>query len=256
MGAEGQIDHGQNKGKGGESNTGLGGGVMQSRLWIWVLVVGTVLAALCVPIDAWVDRVAHSRVVGGDLRRELHAIQQFGQLTSIVLVCLLMWRLDPGRAKRLIEYGKALALTGIATFGLKVLVGRARPKFADSQLFLGPWRTHDITKKIEGGSQVVNVPTYSWQVWAHDVAQLWSMPSSHTAFAVCMAVFVGRVYPQIRWMVWILAGIVAACRVLFDAHWLSDVVLGATVGAVCTMIVVRPGRVDLARSREVADARS
>jgi membrane-associated phospholipid phosphatase len=61
------------------------------------------------------------------------------------------------------------------------------------------------------------------------------MPSSHTAYACVMAVFLGRLYPRLRWVVWSLAAVVGLARVVTNAHYVTDVVVGGAIG----LIVIR-----------------
>lgn len=194
--------------------------------WGWFLIAGIVAVFVLHRFDPAVDALLSGQKLGGDVRRELMAIQQYGQLSCNVLVCLLILLLDKRNAARLLDYGVALGLMAIATFGAKMLIGRPRPQFGDVETFLGPFGMYPIV--TESGQKLL---VHAWDLGAPSHAQLWSMPSSHTAFAVGMSVMLASVYPAIRWVVVVLAGLVMLCRLLFDAHWLTDVVAGAAIAA-------------------------
>lgn len=61
-----------------------------------------------------------------------------------------------------------------------------------------------------------------------------SFPSQHTAQAFCAARFLdkefGKNYPWVRWLGYSMAIGTGALRVMNDAHWVSDVLVGACVG--------------------------
>ncbi len=195
-----------------------------------MLPLGAVLAALAFPLDGAVADLARSVRLGGDLRREMEALQQFGQGSAIVLVCLLVVTLDPGRRGRLLSYVAALLLTILVVQPMKMLVGRPRPKFEDPGFVLGPFGSYPVDGAMHR----------SLEIGGGASSDLWSMPSSHTAYAVVMAVFLGRMYPRAWWVFAALAAIVGVSRVLFVAHYPSDVFMGAAIGLGVSMAVIGP----------------
>ncbi len=88
---------------------------------------------------------------------------------------------------------------------LKIIIGRARPMFADPTLF--------------------NMFSNS--------SEFHSMPSGHTAVAFATLVMLGMLFPKIKWATWTLAIMVGASRIYIGAHWVSDVIVGAFVGMLC-----------------------
>jgi len=106
----------------------------------------------------------------------------------------------------------AIAVPGLFTTLVKRVIGRARPfvgEHADPFLYL-PW------------------------VWRADHA---SLPSGHAATAFAAAVAVGLLWPALRLPMLAYAVVIAVSRVVLDAHYLSDVTVGAMVGVIGAVLV-------------------
>lgn len=190
--------------------------------WAPALLVGLFLTLLLLPFDGALSRlVAHIRL-GGDIRRELEALQQYGQGLSSLLIAAVIWAQDPPRRRKLANWAAALILAFAAVFLLKTMLGRPRPKYDDPWFFLGPFGAYPVT-----GAGV----RHAWELWGGISSDLWSMPSSHTAYAVVMAVFISATYPRLRPLVFLVAALVGVGRILTRAHYPSDVAAGWTIGA-------------------------
>lgn len=237
------------------------------RHWMRAMLLGVLAVMLLWPIDGWLFGIMASMQdrLPGDIRRELHAIQQFGQGGAIILTLLLILCLDPRGSRRLLDWAVALAMTAAVVYPMKMLLGRPRPGLgaelltvsvtgamepsgstADASVaatqerfavlytpdtFLGPFGQHPF-----------DLPTgtrHAWEFWADISADLWSMPSAHTAYAVVMAVFLGAGYPRIAWLMWLLAILVGLARVIFGAHYPTDVAAGAAIGAAAALAATR-----------------
>lgn len=186
------------------------------------------------PLDA---RVAHAanhleHTLAGDIRREWFAWQQFGQGLALAVCAAIIWTLDPPRRRRLLDLGLAAGLTQLACQAGKVLVGRPRPRsyFDDPHTFLGPMGQYPVPAGAPGEWKLASAMDAG--------ADLWSMPSSHTAMAVVLATFLAALYPRLTWLMLALAALVGAGRVVFDAHWPTDVVIGAALGLLIGRVVV------------------
>lgn len=58
-----------------------------------------------------------------------------------------------------------------------------------------------------------------------------SFPSDHTAVAFAIALPLAAAYPR-AWPVWIAGVLIGVGRVALGAHWPSDVIVGAVLGAI------------------------
>ncbi len=193
----------------------------------WAIAGGLVLAGAGVfPLDPVIYDAVRGvgMTLGGDVVRELEALQQFGGVSSVVIVALVVWLGDPMRRARLLDLLAAFVCTGLVVQALKMIIGRPRPKFDDPGIVLWPFGRYPMPEADPPGVY------HAWEIWEDISSDLWSMPSSHTSAAVVLAVFIGVVYPRLRPLAIALAAIVAVARVLLGAHYPSDVLVGAGVG--------------------------
>lgn len=202
------------------------------RDWALPLLLGIAAFIVLLPFDGLIARAAVRINIGGDVRRELEALQQFGQGSSIIIVTAIVWLMDPPRRKRLADWFLALILVGIAVKAAKLLIGRPRPKFDDPWVFLGPYGQYPV----DG----VGI-RHAWEIGSGILSDLWSLPSSHTAYAVVMAAFVAILYPRLRILIFTLAAVVGFSRVLFRAHYPTDVVAGALLGWLIAYPIIARG---------------
>lgn len=206
------------------------------RFWRWPLLGGAVAVALLWPVDGDVAAWARQLRLGGDLRRELEALQQFGGLGSILLAALLIWTLSPQLRHRLADLAAAAVATSLATFLCKMLIGRPRPRLHemyDAGVVLAPTGVHPFPPPVG--------PRHAWEFWQPIGSDLWSFPSSHTSAAAALGVFLAVLYPRATWVWVLLIGIVATARVLLGAHYPSDVAAGAALGVLVSVPIVTRG---------------
>ncbi len=133
-------------------------------------------------------------------------------------------------SRRVADFGlhafAALALSNFVTGSIKVVAGRSRPLVL---LPDGTWarQGHDEWDFFGG--------------WGSDGAQT-SYASGHASNAFSVAtVFAEELGGAAGWIAYPLAAGVAWSRVNDEAHWGSDVVMGALVGIVSGHLVVRHG---------------
>jgi lipid A 4'-phosphatase len=128
---------------------------------------------------------------------------------------------DPALSRRLaLNAYRALfvflvvAVSGLLADLLKVVFGRARPKL----LFAGD---------VYGFS------------WGATQADHWSLPSGHATTAAALATAFSLLWPRGITAYWLAALLVMASRIVIDAHYLSDVIAGAALGAIVAWTIWR-----------------
>jgi len=185
------------------------------------------LVLLFFPFDGVIARSFIHLQLGPDFRVELQTVQQYGQLSAILMGMTIIWLTDPRRRRRLLDWLAAIAISSFACVFLKICLGRPRPKFDDPTAFVGLWNAYPFPTKT--GALAFR---YSWDLTQRHPWELWSMPSSHTALAAVMSVFLISLYPRLRPFAGVMIVLVGCCRVLFRDHYPTDVIVGALVGYV------------------------
>jgi undecaprenyl-diphosphatase len=59
----------------------------------------------------------------------------------------------------------------------------------------------------------------------------YSFPSGHTLHAVCLTIVATHHFPELGWVLWPFAALVAASRPVLGLHYPTDVAAGAALGA-------------------------
>jgi lipid A 4'-phosphatase len=109
-------------------------------------------------------------------------------------------------ARRALFVFVAVAGAGLVADIIKLIFGRARPKLLFAQGFYG-------------------------FTWGADQADYWSFPSGHTTTVAALAVALYLLWPRGLALYLVVAVLVAASRIIITAHYLSDVLMGAAIGA-------------------------
>ena len=141
-------------------------------------------------------------------------------LIAVVVLDRVQWRAVP--------WLMASSLgSGLVSNILKLTMDRMRPREFDFSM-TSVWDTFQRANLESRGSQ--------------------SMPSSHTATAVGLAILLSALYPQGRWYFAILASLVGIQRMATLAHYPSDVFAGAAIGSLIGMWAVASMDAKLGRS--------
>jgi len=116
-----------------------------------------------------------------------------------------------------------IALSGIIADIIKPIIGRARPiEFLGDNLY---------------GFHPFTSAGFAWN----------SMPSGHATTVFTLAFALSSLYPRLRLLWLTLAIILAASRVMVDAHFLSDICAGAMLGYVTVALFHRYGMFHLSK---------
>lgn len=190
----------------------------------WLAVPALALLALLLLLVAFVDRpVARLLHDGNPAVHELFQfITQFGLGKGYLVISGLLFialRLAARRASerelaqrlalnayRALFVFFAAAVPGLVADVLKILFGRARPKLLFAEDVYG----------------------FSWGALRSDH---WSFPSGHATTIVALAVALALLWPRGRAAYALVALLVMASRPIIGAHYVSDVIAGAALGA-------------------------
>ncbi len=188
----------------------------QHAIWPrWIL--GGVAMASAAFLVSWMDVNSREMVksigLRGDIERTIKLMEIFAHGTGLLVAIALIWTLSPTSRRCLPRLLAAYGLAGVTVNLIKLLVPRLRPS-------AGPEDSLPET----------------WGNW-NDLSQ--SFPSGHSAAAVALALSLALLFPRGRWVFLTLAGLACLQRIVFDAHWPSDVLAGATVGIWAVAVIYR-----------------
>jgi membrane-associated phospholipid phosphatase len=211
------------------------GVVRPSPAFGWPELRGFALTAALAGVASLADQSMRdaTRAPGPQNNDVVHVAAEYGDLFGQPVSLSLAWVMYGGGlyAKRpvLARTGfravEAITVSGVVTWTLKQVFGRARPEVSPNDP--GDWEWGRGFGKVDG--------------------DFLSMPSGHTtaafAFATAVTRNVAREAPQhARWVgavTYASAAGTAYARIYKDRHWLSDVVAGAGVGTVTALAIDR-----------------
>ena len=172
------------------------------------------------------ERLYHLTRATDESSREMWLlITDLGSSSWMVAVTLPLWLITLGVAKfkpdnplwiRLSRQSlfvfAAFAISGIFTLIVKGIVGRARPYLFDTE-----------------GPAGFNPLSYE-SIYA-------SWPSGHTTTAFAFAIAIVLLAPRTKWIAIPFAILAGYSRMPVEAHYLGDVIMGATVGTIGAILV-------------------
>jgi undecaprenyl-diphosphatase len=150
--------------------------------------------------------------------------ETFGHGLGVVLALVALHQIDPGRRWAMPRVAAVALAAGAAADVVKMLIMRTRPNDIPADFTGSVWATFG-----------------HWLPWLSATSGLQSFPSAHTATAAGMAAALAWLYPQGRRLFVALVVLVGCQRIVSGAHFPSDVLTGAAVGATAAMFVLRVG---------------
>lgn len=199
----------------------------------------TVLTVVCVIVSLFLDlpvrnMAGHISIDGwrGDATRTLESFKEFGQLLAVVVACLLIFLLDKPRRPMIPRLILCIVLPlAVLVWPGKLMVHRLRPSAAisyDTRFGLGFFWGPD-PKPLQMDLDLPNQERIALDRKPSD-SQKQSFPSAHTATAFALAAGLSLLYPAASPLFYVLAAGCGLHRIVFGAHWLSDVVASVFIG--------------------------
>jgi undecaprenyl-diphosphatase len=135
------------------------------------------------------------------------AITALGSVVVVGVLIAGLWIYRQRETAVLSALGVGIA--GITTKSLKILIGRGRPEDVQNLMMYG--------------------------------ADSYAFPSGHTTLAFAMAIALAHTRDRAveRYYLYTLAVLVGISRIYLGAHYVSDVIAGAAIGIVASLVVVR-----------------
>jgi membrane-associated phospholipid phosphatase len=182
--------------------------------------IGLALLAVAVAIDPWAyHHVVLRNVYDFDWGR---ALRTMGYWPVWAAVSLALWLHDRGRgaagyssARRAMRLIASASIAGVIAELLKLVVRRERPSLHDGAYGFRAWSDRPLSSSGFG------------------------FPSSHAVEAFAAAAVLGQLFPESRALWWALAVGCGLTRIMAGAHFVSDVVAGALLGALTATLLAR-----------------
>lgn len=181
------------------------------------------LALATLAIEVPFARLVLEGGLPGDLYRLVNFAEVFAHGLGVAMICLVIFVLDPLNRRSLFRIAFCAYGAGLLANVLKLVVARQRPHAffqGTESATRGVWDTflgvlpHASNQFADAGSHTIQ-----------------SFPSAHTATAVAFAFALAWRYPRGKWLFAALAILAAFQRIAVGAHYLSDTLVGAAVGA-------------------------
>lgn len=169
------------------------------------------LTVLAIPFDQWIHMWGWSNPRGA-VRDVLTANDYLsGYPVHLLVLAILLSQVN--RKKLAVGYLVTMTSQGLVVDLIKFIVGRGRPLLEKGAFYFHP----------------LGYPN----------REMTSFPSGDAAAAMALATLLGVYYPRSKWFFWLLALSAGFARVARDRHFLSDVIFGAGVGVIVSMLAIR-----------------
>ena len=186
------------------------------------------VAAIILAFAFWLDPLVRTWIVdhpNRGLRNVMQHVSHYGDwwthvLLGLVLLAMAWWRKNKKWSRVFLAMLIACALAGAGARVIKITTGRARPSVKTELTWSGP----SLSSKYH------------------------AFPSGHTASSTAFFGVLLFVCWRVGIACMLVPMLIAFSRMYVAAHYLSDVVFAAMLGALCAFIVARAMKVSIASS--------
>ena len=194
------------------------------------LAAALILGALALmPVEASITQAIRVESLPGDLRRIIGLSEFFAHGFGVFVILMAIWTIAPMYRRRLPRLFACAYLPGLVVLLIKLSVGRYRPGAMDS------------ANPVSGESWIGWFPGLTEESTAVLGYSIQSFPSGHAATAMGLAVGLSWLQPSGRWLFFFCAAMAAAQRVVYKAHWTSDVLIGCAIAIVISAWMTSEG---------------
>lgn len=173
---------------------------------------------------SWFDVAIVSQVKAdqwpGDVRRIIKLSEIFAHGFGVAVLVIAIWNLSPEKRRFLPRLISCAAFPPIMAHLIKLVLRRSRPTVYLDHLLQPTWPTHSSDTWRAGFPQAALNVEYATQ----------SFPSAHAALVCGLAIGLSYLFPRGRTLFLTLAILASLQRVIFLAHWPSDVAVGCALG--------------------------
>lgn len=166
--------------------------------------------------------------------------KQISNGVTVLLLAVVIWLMDPRRRGSLAVLLAALLLAMTVNHTIKMITGRARPKYG---LEMGDRQKEWIADyaREHPRTSVCPEPEDQW-IGLHvgpvlSVDPFGSFPSGHATGAFVTAAYLSALYPQARVVWYCIAAGCGVARIKNGDHYASDSLFGAATGWIVAQIV-------------------
>lgn len=179
-----------------------------------------VVAAVLARFDVNIVNAADPAEWPGDLKRMFQLSELFAHGFGIILIVYGIWHLTPEKRTYIPRLISCAVFPAITAHIIKLFVARSRPTTFLDESLMPQWPASADVTWLGAGSEVAWNVQYATQ----------SFPSAHAALVCGMAIGLSFIYPRGRMLFTVVALIASVQRVIFFAHWPSDIAVGASLG--------------------------
>jgi membrane-associated phospholipid phosphatase len=178
-----------------------------------------VLSLVVMPWDMQLVRIVQSDMVPESVDRVLHLTEAFAHGIGVIVILTCLWWVDIGSRPRWYQAVCIPLLAGISVLGLKQMTHRLRPHSLDL-----------VDQAAANNGWLSGLESHVWSSSHH------SFPSGHTTSGMALALALIWIYPRGAILFLGLAGATGAQRLVSQAHYLSDVLAGASLACLCACL--------------------